>query len=318
MEVLSNTASGRAHGKIILIGEHSVVHDEPAIAIPFTSANVEVTVERIDGESTMESIYHTGKISEAPAVLNNLIKTLHAVCDYFSLSADHLHITIESDIPAERGMGSSAAVATALVRALFNYFDEELPDELLYQFVSISEKIAHGNPSGLDAKVVSSNESIFYVKNKKAEFFNIELPGYLVVADTGQQGETVEAVADVGRLVADPQHEGQKLIEGLGQLTNQARTFIERKDLKHLGEILEKAQNKLKKLTVSNNKLDQLIETAKANGALGAKLTGGGRGGCIIALVDKIERAEDLTKALLQAGATKTWIHPLGANIDVE
>ena len=318
MEVLSNTASGRAHGKIILIGEHSVVHNEPAIAIPFTSAGVEVTVTRTDGESTMESIYHTGKISEAPTVLNNLIKTLHAVCDYFALSSDHLHITIKSDIPSERGMGSSAAVATALVRALFNYFDEDLPNELLYQFVSISEKIAHGNPSGLDAKVVSSSESIFYVKNKKAEFFDIDLPGYLVVADTGQQGETVEAVADVGKLVADPKNEGQKLIKELGQLTNKARTFIEKKDINQLGQILWEAQNKLKKLTVSNQKLDLLIETAQANGALGAKLTGGGRGGCIIALVDKFERAQDLTESLLKAGATKTWIHPLGANVNVE
>src|SRR5690625_1846207 len=244
MKVLSDTASGHAHGKIILIGEHAVVHNEPAIAIPFTSANVEVTIKMQLGESTIESIYHTGKLTDTPKTLKNLIDTLNAVCKHFGTTTENMHITIESNIPAERGMGSSAAVATALVRALFNYFDEELPDELLYQFVSISEKIAQGNPSGLDAKVVSSNESIFYVKNKKAEIFNIDLPGYLVVADTGQQGETVEAVADVGRLVADPEHEGQKLVEGLGQLTNQARTFIERKDLKHLGEVLVKAQNK--------------------------------------------------------------------------
>lgn len=318
MEVLSNTASGRAHGKIILIGEHAVVHNEPAIAIPFTSASVEVTIEKLYGETTMESIYHTGKIKDAPKELNNLMETLEAVCNYFDVSTKNLHITIDSDIPAERGMGSSAAVATALVRALFNAFDTDLPDELLHRFVSISENIAHGNPSGLDAKVVSSNESIFYVKNKKAEFFNIDLPGYLVVADTGERGATSEAVTDVGQLVADRKTGAKQLINALGDLTNQARRFIETKNLERLGEILEQAQNKLQKLTVSNEKLDFLIQTAKDNGALGAKLTGGGRGGCMIALTDKAERAQELAEAFLEAGATKTWVHPLGANINVK
>lgn len=314
MEVLSNTASGRAHGKIILIGEHAVVHKEPAIAIPFTSANVEVTIDEIFGESTIESIYHTGVISDAPKTLNNLIKTLRAVCVYFDVSTDNLHITINSNIPAERGMGSSAAVATALVRALFNYFDEELPDELLHSFVSISEKIAHGNPSGLDAKVVSSNDSIFFVKDKKADFFKLDLPGYLIVADTGEQGETGEAVTDVGKLVADTKSGAKHLITELGQLTNEARKFIEMKDLPHLGKVSEKAQKRLSELTVSNETLDLLIQTAKDNGALGAKLTGGGRGGCMIALVDKAERAQELAESLLEVGAAKTWIHPLGVN----
>lgn len=314
MEVISNTASGRAHGKIILIGEHSVVHNEPAIAIPFTSARVEVNIERTISESTINSIYHTGKIAEAPKALNNLIETLHAVCDYFETSTEFLHITIDSNIPAERGMGSSAAVATALVRALFNYFGENLPDELLHHFVTISEKIAHGNPSGLDAKVVSSNESIFYVKDKQAESFLIDLPGYLVVADTGQQGETVKAVADVGELLNDPTTNAKELIQELGDLTNQVRQMIETKKLLKLGDLLNQAQNKLKQLTVSNETLDLLIQAAIEHGALGAKLTGGGRGGCMIALADHQERAETLAEAMLAAGATKTWIHPLGAN----
>lgn len=318
MEVLSNIASGKAHGKIILIGEHSVVHNEPAIAIPFTSANVEVTIEKLYGETTIESIYHTGKIKDAPVELNNLIETLKAVCDYFDTSIENLHITINSNIPAERGMGSSAAVATALVRALFHTFETDLSDELLYQFVSISENIAHGNPSGLDAKVVSSTDSIFYVKNKNADFFKLDLPGYLVVADTGQKGATGEAVTDVGRLVADRKTGAKQLVSGLGDLANQARRFIETKDLERLGEILDQAQNNLRQLTVSNDKLDFLIRTAKDNGALGAKLTGGGRGGCMIALVDKADRAQQLTEAFLEAGASKTWIHPLGENINVK
>lgn len=314
MEVLSHTAAGKAHGKIILIGEHAVVHNEPAIAIPFTSATVEVTVEKILGESTMDSIYHYGKLADAPIKINNLIQTFQEVCDYFNVSTDHFHITIESNIPAERGMGSSAAVATALVRALFNFFEAELTDELLFRFVSISEKIAHGNPSGLDAKVVSSEVAIYFVKEKSAEPFTIDLPGYLVVADTGDEGETLGAVADVGKLVQDSTTNGRQLVQDLGRLTKKVYQIIEQKDLDQLGNILDRAQTKLKQLTVSNEKLDLLVETAKNSGALGAKLTGGGRGGCMIALVDQAEKAQAIAKDLIGAGAKETWIHPLGAN----
>jgi len=316
MEVLSNTASGKAHGKIILIGEHAVVHNQPAIAIPFTSAKVEVIITRITGESTIESLYHTGKITDAPHTLNNLIETLEAVCQYFAVSTDNIQITINSDIPAERGMGSSAAVATALVRALFKYFNTELPDALLHRFVSISEKIAHGNPSGLDAQVVSSTESVYFKRDQAAELFDLDLPGYLVIADTGQRGETGLAVTDVARLVKDTQTEGKKLIADLGRLTKKARKYIEEKNITDLGNILNKAQSKLKQLTVSNDTLDSLTQIANDNGALGAKLTGGGRGGCMIALIEKADQAQQLAERLLKKGAAETWIHPLGAKIN--
>lgn len=312
MNVLPYIASGTAHGKIILIGEHSVVHNEPAIAIPFTSANVEVSIEELYGESTIESIYHTGRLKDAPKTLNNLIETLEAVCRHFNKKPENMHIIIKSSIPAERGMGSSAAVATALIRALFNYYKTELTEDLLDNFVTISEVIAHGNPSGLDAKVVRSEESVYFIRNKGSEFFSVDLPGYLVVADTGQQGETGRAVSDVGKLLTDPSTNAERLISDLGILTRDARKQIDEKNLVQLGRVLSKAQENLKGLTVSNETLDLFVETALDHDALGAKLTGGGRGGCMFALTDSLEQAENISKALLDVGAVDTWIHPLG------
>lgn len=312
MKVLSDIASGQAHGKIILIGEHSVVHHEPAIALPFTSANVEVTVQRIDGDSTIDSIYHKGKIKDAPDSIHNLLETLKAVCAYFEVDTNNLHIIVTSNIPAERGMGSSAAVATALVRALFNLFDEKLTNNLLNEFVSVSETIAHQNPSGLDAMVVRSDQSVYYIRNLGTEYFTVDLPGYLVMADTGDQGETGAAVRAVGALVADKSSQGKSWIKELGELTKQARYFIEEKDLNGLGDVLNLAQERLQNLTVSNEKLDTFVDVALKQGALGAKLTGGGRGGCMIALVKTEEQAAEMSNKLREAGATKTWIHPLG------
>src|SRR5699024_1274805 len=166
----------------------------------------------------------------------------------FGTTPDNMHIKINSNIPAERGMGSSAAVATALVRALFNYFDAELTDELLNDFVSISEMIAHGNPSGLDAKVVRSEESVYFVNNQGAEFFKVELSGYLIAADTRQYGDTAEAVMDVGPLVAEVKTLAKTMISGLGGLTTQARKMIESIAIYGLGEILTEALLRLEKL----------------------------------------------------------------------
>lgn len=312
MNALPYIASGTAHGKIILIGEHSVVHNEPAIAIPFTSANVEVSIEELFGESTIESIYHTGRLRDAPKALDNLIETLEAVCTYFNQKSEHMHIIVDSSIPAESGMGSSAAVATALIRALFKYFNTELTDDLLNRFVTISEAVAHGNPSGLDAKVVLSNKPVYFIRNKKPVFFNMALPGYLVVADTGQKGETGQAVADVGALVSDPSTNARTLVLELGKLTKDAHKHIKDKNLIELGKVLTLAQSHLKELTVSNETLDLFVQTALDNGALGAKLTGGGRGGCMFALTDSLEEANKISKALLNVGAVDTWIHPLG------
>lgn len=312
MFTTEKTGYGTAHGKIILVGEHAVVYNEPAIAIPFTSATVEVTIRKITGDSTIDSIYHSGKLADAPKSVNNLIRTLNAVCLYLGRSPDHLAIQIDSNIPAERGMGSSAAVATALVRALFNYFNEELTDKLLYRFVSISEKIAHGNPSGLDATVVSSDLAVYFKRSEATSFFDNRMPAYLIIADTGKTGETIEAVTDVGQLVADKNTDGKKIVTELGRFTKDARKLIENKKVKELGKMLTEAQSRLKKLTVSDQKLDHLIDVALENNALGAKLTGGGRGGCMIALTDQLEGAEKIASALLDAGAVQTWIHYLG------
>lgn len=314
MKIPTKRATGSAHGKIILIGEHSVVHHQPAIAIPFTSATVDVFIDPIVGDVLIDSLYYKGKINDAPASLNNLKETLHGVTLYLGVSARDMNITINSNIPSERGMGSSAAVATALVRALFDYFDRELSHELLDQFVGVAEKIAHGNPSGIDASVVRSDDAVYFIRNQKTEHFDSHLPAYLVVADTGQEGETIHAVADVGKLVADERTDGRKWIEELGRLTIEARKKIEAAKVKELGQILSQAQVLLKNLTVSNDALDLLVTSAMDHGALGAKLTGGGRGGCMIALVETFEQAESLADKLIEAKAIKTWIHPLGVD----
>lgn len=312
MKILSKEGIGIAFGKIILIGEHAVVYQKPAIAFPFKACQVKITIQEIQTASYVVSDYYTGLLSDIPEHLNNFFQTIQEVSSYLEKSVDHLKFIVESTIPAERGMGSSAAVASALVRSLFDYFNTKLPLEVLHRFVAISEKIAHGNPSGIDTTIVTSETPIYYIKDKVLDKLDISLDGFLICADTGIKGNTKEAVSDVAKLVHQTGSKAMHHIQHLAHLTDCSLEALRTNSLPSLGDYLSKAHRSLSELTVSNDALNHLVAHAQNAGALGAKLTGGGRGGCMIALAEDYEHAQSISKELLKAGAIKTWVYPLG------
>jgi len=314
LKTLSNPAMGTAHGKIILMGEHSVVYGEPAIAVPFPSVSVEVTVTEKLGPITVESDYFVGELERAPQSLDNLKAAVKVVCATLKQEEAHVHLNIQSTIPPERGMGSSAAVAAALIRSLFTYFEKELNREQLLNLIHVAETIAHGNPSGLDAWMTSGDMPAYYRKGSPFEALPIEMNACLIVADTGQKGQTRQTVQDVALLMKVYPEETTKVITRLGNLAEKAKVAVQEKNPVQLGECMNHAHSQLMTLTVSNTYLDRLVAAALYSGALGAKLTGGGRGGCVIALAEDMVSAEEIARALNQAGAHQTWIYPLGAD----
>ncbi|MCC5896186.1 MAG: mevalonate kinase [Alkalibacterium sp.] len=316
MKTLSDQAIGTAHGKIILIGEHAVVYNEPAIAMPFLATPVEVIIEKIEGDSFISSSYYQGLFKTVPSSLKNVQTVVEAICDDLNQSTEGMSISISSLIPPERGMGSSAAVATALVRALFSFFKRSLDQTTLLSYVDISEKIAHGNPSGLDARVTSSEAPIYYKKNSQFIAIPLNLSGFLIAADTGMKGQTKKAVEDVAQQMQQSYKQTKKIVTAIGQLTDEARTAIEKNHMSRLGEVLTLSHTYLRQLRVSNDALDHLVNTALQNNALGAKLTGGGRGGCMIALADTAKQAKKIAHKLMENGAVETWIHALGEDIN--
>lgn len=303
------TGIGESSSKIILIGEHSVVYGQPAIAMPVPVVRAVTRTMHCPGPLRLECAFHHGILSNGDDNIAGLKKMIPAVLRALKQPEGGLMISIKSRIPEERGMGSSAAVAISVVRSLFHYFNTPLDRHRLLSLVEISEKCCHGNPSGIDAAAASSAHPIFFMKEKGTEWIHNTLHATLVIADTGLKGQTLHAVASLKKRLKQSVHLQGK-IEQLGVLTSLARKTLETAKEEALGPILLDAHLILRELGVSHATLDHLVDTAMANGAMGAKLTGGGCGGCIIALVKDAERASHLAKKLVSAGAHNTWIQP--------
>lgn len=312
-------ALGKASGKIILMGEHAVVYGQPAIAIPFSAVETVAEVKE-DGEAlTVTCEFYDGLVHKMPEILESLKHAIRFSLYRIGAPQDPaIHIDIHSTIPAERGMGSSAAVAVAIARSLFNFYGKVLTDKELWEIVQSSEKIAHGNPSGIDTVTTSGKSPVFFVKDQPIEQLSINMEAYLIVADTGQTGQTLKAIQSVKALLSkvtyqiDSLSDPKQAIKELGQLTKLAKEALLNNYILELGEVMNQAHQLLASLTVSNQTLDRLAQAARQAGALGAKLTGGGRGGCLIALAKDKESAEKIARTLLEQGAKQAWCQYLG------
>ena len=301
---------GKSHGKTIIMGEHAVVYGYPAFAIPLLSTPVIVKMQQ-SKENSLISKYYAGKIEKIPDSLSG-VKYLVNLLDS-ELNADKINYTIniDSGLPIERGMGSSAAIAAAITRAFFDFFKKDLDHQLLLDYVNKSETVTHGKASGLDALTVSSDDPIKFGKNVAPKHFNFNSDGFIVIADSGVKGRTKETVADVRRMYdQDPKKIGAYL-QQLGDYATQASDYLTKGNLKKLGLVFTLANEALTKLNLAIPKTDKLIEAANHAGALGSKITGGGRGGCIICLARNLKNAQMIQKALIKSGAEQTWIQPL-------
>lgn len=303
---------GTSHAKIILMGEHSVVYGQPAIALPLPSVQLSVTLSsRQDNQRIIKNRYYHGSLENLPSSMIGIKKLIDTLSARFNDPETGWDLKIESQLPAERGIGSSAASAIAIIRAFFDYYDEPLDRTLLLQLADIEEQITHRSPSGLDAATVSSDKPLFYVKGRIGVPIEMNLDASLVIADTGKKGATKEAILAVKDELKNNNEKAERHIKHLGELVKQTKDYLAQNDIAKLGDALNFAQTDLTALNVSDSALDHLIHVARNNGALGAKLTGGGRGGCMIALMQTAMGARRLASILKENGAHDIWLQPL-------
>ena len=296
---------GKSHSKIILIGEHSVVYGYPAIAIPLKKIEIECAIE----EAKSNFFYdETDTLSVA----------IFTALKYLKKENVKIKYKITSQIPQKRGMGSSAAVSIAAIRAIFNYFGENLEDELLEKLVNTAEIVAHKTPSGLDAKTCLSDKAIRFVKNKGFSYIDLNLDAYLVIADTGIYGNTGEAIQNVKNLG----DKAELSLKKLGRLTDEMTRIltgnienkekkIRREKISKIGEIMTAANTELGKLNITIEKTELFVKTAIENGAAGAKISGGGLGGCVIALAENLEIMEKVKDGFTKCGAENIWVEKI-------
>ncbi|MFN8411668.1 MAG: mevalonate kinase [Anaerolineales bacterium] len=299
-----------APGKIILFGEHAVVYNRPALAVPVTQ--VQVDVEVLDSSAT-------GIWIHAPIIgLHAELKTLpsdHAlgsvilkVLQFLNIpNPPALEIKISSTIPVAAGLGSGAAVSVALIRGLTTYLDRPMMSSQINDLVFEIEKLHHGTPSGIDNTVITFSKPVYFIKGRPIETFTVGKPFTIIIADTGVPAPTKESVGDVRRLWLRETTKFENIFNEIAQISLIARRSIESGQTEHLGELMDHNHALHQELTVSSPELDTLVESARKAGALGAKLSGGGRGGNMIALVEK-EKAESVSQALLSAGAKRTIV----------
>ncbi|MBP2257582.1 mevalonate kinase [Virgibacillus alimentarius] len=300
-------AIGIAHSKLILIGEHAVVHGQPAIAIPFPLVGVESVIEYVPGSVKIDSSFYHGPIDSAPESLEGIVNCIKSTLKYLNMPCEDLLVQIQSSIPPGKGLGSSASVAVAVVRSLFAYANVSYTEEELLYFANISETYAHGAPSGIDSLTIMSQSPVWYEKDRSIEFINLSDDFHFIVADSGRVGDTRLAVESVTELLKAAPKIIQSKLDRIGELTHQAKHALEKAGKQILGKMLDEAQKELEALGVSDAGLNKLIYFARQEGALGAKLTGGGNGGCIIALAKNEVHSRQLSEKLRRFGAHAVW-----------
>ncbi len=303
--------SASAPGKTILFGEHAVVYGQPAIAVPVNQVRAKATIIPNFTGSTGEVRILAPDIgldsflgqlaSENP--IGTAVRGVISALGVNHLPACTLKVT--ATIPVASGLGSGAAVSVAIIRSFSGFLGNPLTDEKVSALAYEVEKIHHGTPSGIDNVVVTYAQPVYFVKGQPVETFSVAKPFTVVIGDTGTPAPTKESVGDVRQGWLADKERYKRLFAAVGSISKTARQAIERGHPEWLGPLMNENHELLQKMEVSSPELDRLVLAAIEAGALGAKLSGGGRGGNMIALVER-DQVNTVARALQKAGAIRT------------
>ncbi|MGD8398798.1 MAG: mevalonate kinase [Anaerolineae bacterium] len=300
-----------APGKIILFGEHAVVYRQPAIAVPVHQLQAEAVVESAPaGQGTQiiaPDVDRFVTLADAPDD-DALARIVDLTLEEIGRPGNpDLTITVRSTIPIARGLGSGAAISTAIVRALCAHYAHWIASRRISDLVYQAELIYHGTPSGIDNTVIAFEKPIFFVKEEGWEIFWPGQAFLLAIADTGVESATWEVVRDVRRQYEAERDRYTALFRQTGAVALGARSAIEEGEMERLGRLMDENHTLLQEMGVSSPELDRLVAAARQGGALGAKLSGAGRGGNAIALVTEETRG-CVDMMLRLAGATDVLV----------
>ncbi len=283
-----------------------MVYGRPAVAVPVRDRRATARVR--PGPSGSGIILHAEDLRRRYPLTTAAPDDALAVIVRLTLTAlgtaleQDLAVSVHSTIPIASGLGSGAAVSAAVVRALAAYFGVDLTSSEVSELVYQTEILHHGTPSGIDNTTVAFQRPVYFVKGQPPEWFRVSRPFLLLIGDTGIPSPTRVAVAEVHRRWEGDRPRYEAMFDAMGQVADEGRRVVEEGEIHALGSLMDRNQEYLYQLGVSSPELDQLIMAAREAGAGGAKLSGAGRGGNMIALVTR-DTADRAVAAVCRAGA---------------
>jgi mevalonate kinase len=291
-------AVATAPAKVILAGEHFVVMGKPAIAMAVNlysrvkvsrieDSTIHVKSTSLKASGSFQSgkyVPDTGTVDAAKALEPIQVMVSH-MTKRAGLRVQGLDIEIDSNMPLAAGLGSSASVAVSLIAALSKLLGMKTSREEIRELAFIPERIVHGKPSGIDQTTATYGGVITFSLEKGFEPVTTRYDVPIVIGNTGIPRSTGEQVMKVRSISLEHPNEFNLVAARAAEISREAREAIKKGELNRLGELMNDNHELLRSLDLSNTKLEELITAARSSGALGAKLTGAGGGGCMIAVV---------------------------------
>jgi len=307
------TVSSRAPGKIILSGEQFVVLGAPAVAMavnlyskidvmPSQSGRIEVTADiplHLVGDADKRS-----SATKNQELLEPLRLAASATLDHLASKERSVHVDANCEIPIGAGLGSSASTTVATISAVAKSTGTRLDRREIFKLAFIPENYLHGHPSGVDQATCTYGGIIQFRKPSKIKAINVKRPPMILVCDSGIHRSTKALVRSVVKRSRKQTDRFQTHLEEITTLSNGVVKALRDEDDNELGSLMNRNHELLRQIGVSTPRLDRLVAKARRAGALGAKLTGAGGGGCIIAVCADRKIQSSVARELRRDGGT--------------
>ena len=301
--IFENAVHGTASGKVILLGEHAAVYDRHVLALPLESA---VTAAIVETQAGINLSIPDWDIEQSFTAKNpargGAGEALALIMRQLGAADRGFDIRVRSRIPVAMGLGASAALAVAIIRAFDKLLGLDMDNGAIEKLAFECEKLAHGMPSGIDNNIATYGEPVLYSKSSATRTKPIPLaePPPIVIASSGIRGATKEQVAGVRSRFEKNTELYTTIFDEINEMSIAGAVALKDCDYDTLGSFMNVCHGFLNALQVSTPELEKMVEIARANGAIGAKLTGAGGGGSIVAICP--DKVSEVAQALHAAG----------------